>query len=427
MNDSPLVLFAPTPEALRRLVGLRYAVALLLALALVAMRLALDVPFELAPTAASLAALLAVYGQLHVQLMRGRPVSERQLFVNLVAEVLALTALLYFTGGPTNPLVSLYLLPLTVAANLLTRRHTWALALAAFACYSLLLVTSEPLDPHAAHGGGVTPFGIHVVGMWITFVVSAALIAHYVSRMAASLRERERLLARAREESLRNERIVALGTLGASAAHDLGTPLAIISVLAEDMAHRHRDDAELAIDVAELQTQVAHCKRILGALGDATGAARGEAGALQTVEAFVREAVERWHAMRPASPIELHWAQALPGSSLIADRTLEQALHNLLNNAADASPSGFEIAASIDDGQVVIDLLDRGAGLTPEVQARAGELFFTTKAPEGGKGIGLFLANATIERFGGSVRLFNRPGGGACTRITLPTLAGQAT
>ena len=104
----------------------------------------------------------------------------------------------------------------------------------------------------------------------------------------------------------------------------------------------------------------------------------------------------------------------------MADQTLEQALLNLLNNAADASPDGFEVAGPHGDGDVVIDILDRGPGLTDEVQARAGELFFSTKAPEGGMGIGLFLANATIERFGGSVSLFNRPGGGCCTRVTLP-------
>jgi two-component system sensor histidine kinase RegB len=106
----------------------------------------------------------------------------------------------------------------------------------------------------------------------------------------------------------------------------------------------------------------------------------------------------------------------------VADRTLEQALSSLLNNAADASPGGFEIVGRTDDGNVVIDILDRGPGLTPEVQARAGELFFSTKAEEG-MGIGLFLANATIERFGGSVRLFNRAGGGACTSVMLPSLA----
>src|SRR5262249_9207442 len=159
---------------------------------------------------------------------------------------------LYFVGGSTSPFVSLYLLPLTVAANLLTRRHTWALTLFTAVCYSMLLMWYVPFEAQERHSDEQSHhFGFHVLGMWVIFIVSAGLVAHYVSSLAQSLRERDRQLARAREEVLRNERIVALGTLGAGAAHELGTPLATMSVLAEDMARRHRDDVELANDVVD--------------------------------------------------------------------------------------------------------------------------------------------------------------------------------
>jgi len=118
-------------------------------------------------------------------------------------------------------------------------------------------------------------------------------------------------------------------------------------------------------------------------------------------------------------PADVQWS-GRDAPALVADHTLEQALLNLLNNAADASPSGFEVHGHAGEGEVVIDILDRGPGLTGEASSRAGELFFSTKAPEGGLGIGLFLANATIERFGGSVSLFNRADGGCCTRVVLP-------
>ena len=111
---------------------------------------------------------------------------------------------------------------------------------------------------------------------------------------------------------------------------------------------------------------------------------------------------------------------------MVADRTLEQALHNLLNNAADASPAGFQVTGSSEADNVVIDILDDGPGLTEEAESRAGELFFSTKETQGGMGLGLFLANATIERYGGSVRLSNRPSGGCCTRVTLPYLDAPA-
>lgn len=424
MVELPLTLLAPNSDALRRLIGLRYAVAALVGIAVLSIRFIVGMPLPLAPIAAGLAALLLVNCVIHWEISTQRPVSEQGLFVNFTAEILALTSLLYFVGGSTSPLVSLYLLPLTMAANLLTRSRTWALTLLTVVCYSLLLEWYVPFAPQEQHSDPeATHFGLHVLGMWVIFIVSAGLVAHYVSSLAQSLRERDRQLANAREEALRNERIVALGTLGAGAAHELGTPLATMSVLAEDMARRHRHDAELANDVADLQSEIAQCKRILSALTETTGSMRGEGGGAQTADRFLERTIDRWQLMRPAARATLRWLESSPAPTLVADRTLEQALLNLLNNAADASPAGFEVVGRTDGNHVVIDILDRGPGLTAEVQARAGELFFTTKGPEEGMGIGLFLANATIERFGGSVRLFNRTGGGACTSITLPFLA----
>jgi two-component system sensor histidine kinase RegB len=424
MVEFPLISLAPTPDALRRLIGLRYVVVALLAIAVLIVPVVAGTPVPWVPVSAGLTALLLVNAVVHRRVSTRQPVSEQELFASFVVEVLALTGLLYFVGGSTSPLVSLYLLPLTVAANLLRRRHTWILTLLAALCYSVLLVLFVPVEPHVDHGGAPpAQFSRHVLGMWGIFIVSAALIAHYVSSLAQSLRERDRQLAQAREEALRNERIVALGVLSAGAAHELGTPLATMSVLAEDMARRHSRHAELAADVADLQTEIAHCKRILNALTQATGSARGEGGGPQCADRFLEGAIDRWQLVRPTGRAALVWRDSSPAPTLVADRTLEQALHNLLNNAADASPDGFEVAGRTEGRNVVIEILDRGPGLTGESQARAGELFFSTKGSEGGKGIGLFLANATIERYGGSVRLFNRSEGGCCTRITLPFLA----
>lgn len=450
--NPPAIPVAATSDALRRLVGLRYVVVALLAGSLAAMYFWLALPLPLAPAIVCLAVLLLINGAIHWRLPQ--PIGEAALFGNLVAEVLALTALFYFVGGSTNPLVSLYLLPLTFAANLLPRRHTWALALLAVVGYSLLLVWYVPLEAaaaapaaelhddgaHAGHGtapdatgGGVhgdlhagahgASFGMHVLGMWVIFAVSAGLIAHYLSSLARSLRERDRQLAAAREETLRGERIVALGTLAAGAAHELGTPLATMSVLAEDMALRHGDNEELAADVADLQTQLGRCKEIIGKLADAAGASRGEEVAAQDADRLLEETIANWQLIRPAVAVDYRWQGPSPAPRLVAERTLGQALVNLLNNAADASPGGVEIRAGASEAGVVIDILDRGGGLAPEIAAHAGEPFFTTKAAHGGMGIGLFLANATIERFGGRVLLFNRPEGGACTRVTLPALA----
>jgi two-component system, sensor histidine kinase RegB len=114
--------------------------------------------------------------------------------------------------------------------------------------------------------------------------------------------------------------------------------------------------------------------------------------------------------------IHVEGLQASP--RMRSDLALRSALLNLLNNAADASPDEMDIHLRWDDTNITLEIHDHGSGLTPEVAARAGSAFFTTK--QEGRGLGLFLANATLERLGGSVRLTNREGGGATTEVILP-------
>jgi len=158
-----------------------------------------------------------------------RAVSNLELFAQLGADVAALSILLYYGGGSTNPFVSLYLLPLVIAAATLPGRYTWGMAALTAACYSLLMVYYIPL-PHI-HQHGDDAFNIHVLGMWLGFVISAVVVAYFVVQMAQAVRSRDEMLARVREEVLRNERIVALGTQAAGAAHEMGTPLSTMAVV----------------------------------------------------------------------------------------------------------------------------------------------------------------------------------------------------
>jgi len=364
------------------------------------------------------------------------PVTDAELMANLVVDIGVLTALLYFSGGSTNPFVTLYLLPLSIAAAMLPARYTWALVGITLTYYSMLLFVYVPLPhetsslgwlstmlpasggEHAMHGGQAD-FGLHVLGMWFNFAVSAGLIAWFVARMAHSLRERDRQLAQAREAALRNEQLIALGMLAAGAAHELGTPLATMAVIAHELERDHAADPALVQDVHLLRTQTEACKDILTRLTAAAGETRAGPVAGVSCEHYLRQLIERWQLLRPQIVLDMHYAGAQPAPVIAAERTLEQALLNLLNNAADVSPAGIELEGSWTETQLTIEIRDRGPGLSEEVAQRVGQAFFTTKGPRG-LGIGLFLANASIERYGGEVNLFNRKGGGTCVRVNLP-------
>ncbi len=367
------------------------------------------------------------------------PVGNLELFLQLSLDVLVLTVLLYYGGGSTNPFVSLYLLPLVIAAAALTRRYTWAMAALTLACYSLLMVWHVPLPGNHAQPGSATmqgmdhamhhmeapavaetgaasisdAFNTHVLGMWLGFVMSAAVVAYFVVEMAREVRKRDAQLTRIREETLRNERIVALGTQAAGAAHELGTPLSTMSVVIGEM----RSDCvspEQQDNLGILNEQVKSCKRILDSL---LSHAQETSSELPVVE-FVRNVLDEWQLLRPTVHYRFEVVGSQPPPKLRADPALRSALLNLLNNAADASPDEMDILLHWNDGSIALEIRDHGPGLTPEAAARAGSAFFTTKHE--GRGLGLFLANATIERIGGTVRLFNREGGGATTEVYLP-------
>ena len=361
------------------------------------------------------------------------PVTDVELAGHLLVDIGVLTALLYFSGGSTNPFITLYLLPLSIAAAILPLRYTWAVTGTALACYATLMFVYAPLPKqtisvtlldkllqvamHDTYGSHRTQsgFGLHLLGMWLNFVLSAVLIAWFVARMAQSLRERDMQLAQAREETLRNEQVLALGTLAAGTAHELGTPLATMAVIATELERDHAHNPALTEDLRLLRTQTQRCKEILTRL-----TSRSDAATSVNCEHYLQTLIEQWQLAHPQNVMRAHFAGAQPAPRIVVEQTLDQSIFNLLNNAADVSPDGIELNVHWDDTQLILEIRDHGPGIGTEVATRVGDAFFTTKAPGGGLGIGLFLANATIERLGGTVSLFNHDGGGACARVTLP-------
>lgn len=396
----------PLNRNLERIVMMRNIAILGQILVIAFVHRVLSIPLPLIPMGTAIGFFLLLNFATKYRLSIPRPVSEPEFFFQIVLDIAELTALLYFSGGSTNPFVSLYLIPVVISAASLPWRYTWTTAAATAACYTLLMTHFEPLHNQT--------FMLHVYAMWATFVFSTLIIALFVVKMSESIRERDRLLAKAREESLRGERIVALGTLAAGAAHELGTPLATMSLVCEEIESEY---PALKQDLSILSSQIENCKRILTRLIASAGEARAEGGTMEKADVFVESLLDEWRIIRPAATVSFEKAEG-DAPEILAERTLSQAIMNLLNNAADASPEKVEVELGWKGSEVMIEIRDRGDGLSAEIAAQAGEPFFSTK--EEGFGIGLFLANASIERMGGHVHLHNREGGGAVTRVLIP-------
>ncbi|HET6725828.1 MAG TPA: ATP-binding protein [Gammaproteobacteria bacterium] len=371
----------------------------------------------------ALLVIIVVFAAINLLLWRvlARPRPEPALFAQLLVDLTALGALLYLTGGATNPFVWLLLLPLATAAMVLPKAQTWLVAATASLLYSLLVWFYRPIpDVHLPMG---SEFALHILGMWIGFIVSVLLIAHFLSSMAANVRARDGELARAREQALRDEKLISLGTLAAGAAHELGTPLGTLSVLTEELV---ADIEENATDAARrkiglMDAQIERCKQAIAGIASSAGIETAQGGRALDTAAFVDAIVSEWQSRRAGIQLRCRVNGIAPGPRLVAEKSLVTALINIFDNAADASPDDVEIEADWNEDALAIRVSDRGRGFAPAQRARIGKALFSGKP--GGHGIGLYLSYGVIDRLGGKLSIQPRAGGGTAVEVQLP-LAG---
>jgi two-component system sensor histidine kinase RegB len=421
---------------LRWLFVLRNLMILVEALTVLISVYGLDIPLHQAALTGIITIVAGLNWYTWLRLSDARPVTDIELFAQLTCDVLTITAILYYTGGATNPIAWFFLLPLIIAATVLPQSFTWYMVVFASACYTVLMGYYEPLpkivpmtlaEDAPAHLHLMMEhhdIQLHVFGMWFGFVFSAVLVAYFVVGMADTLRERERRLAEVREQALRNERVVALGTLAAGAAHEMGTPLGTMAIMIRELEleYEQSECPDLAKKMRILRTQVNRCKDALSVMSASAGELRAESGRIMPLPRYLDEVVESWKLQRLGAKLKCRKGGIEPPPCILAERTLTHALINILNNAAEVSPERIEFKARWLRDKVILEILDEGPGIAPSVSARLGKAPVSSK--EHGLGVGLFLAFSTIERLGGQIEMLQRTDcTGTLTRITLP-LAG---
>lgn len=399
---------------LRRLVTTRWVLLTVMTLLVTIAPGALGIPLPIMPLLAIIGITVLVNGVVHWRAHQAASAGAIEFFSQLVIDISALSALIFFSGGATNPLVSLLLPPVAIAALTLPEICVAAIGGLAISAYSLLMIFYVPLPmPDAARATQ-----LHLIGMWLTFAVSAVLIAWFVVRMTQLIRQRDGELAAAREQALRDERVMAMGTLAAGAAHELGTPLATMALLAGELQVDTSLPEAVREDVALLRQQIAVCKQIISGLSRRAGAERLDNTTREAVDQWIETIRQHWHAVRPTAGSRLIVGSDGTAPEIIADPRLEQAVLNLLNNAANATPLPVDIRLSWCSLNICIDIVDHGPGFPEHVLAQAGQQSFP--AHTGGSGVGLMLTRSAIEQLGGRLTLANNDETGALARIELP-------
>ncbi len=337
-------------------------------------------------------------------------------------DTLCLTTLLGLTGGPMNPFSLLYLVQITLSSVVLRKVWTRALGVLSTLCFGVLFFFHTPLAAFQMHHveQGLSP---HLVGMWIAFVAAAALITFFTGKIADALRTREQEVLVLRDQVAKNERLASLVTLAAGAAHELGTPLGTIAVVARELeryAETVSNQYAVLEDARLIRSEVDRCRRILEQMSVQSAEPMGEAPSSIRLRDLLAEVVEQF-----AAPNRALLRISLSDNTLMAvlpRKAMTQSLIALIQNALDANIDRrpIHIVVREDAAELRIAIQDHGEGMASHVLRRIAEPFFTTKEPGKGMGLGTFLVSTVAERLGGRVLFDSALGEGTTVTLHLP-------
>jgi len=385
------------------------------------------------PVAFILSIVMAIFASVIFGIWRLRAasvISNAEVFGHLLFDVFFLVLLLVNTGGASNPLISYLLVLLAVTATLLPKPYVNSFAIAGIAIYTFFIFLDFQVEHQQNMKGQEMSFQLHLVGMWVIFVVSAILISVFITRMASTIKVREATLAKSRENEIRNEQLVAIGTLAAGTAHALGTPLSTMAVLLTELDRSDVNDLninDVKEDISLLKQQVTRCKNSLAELTRYYNKDSSESNLPVLLSVFSAEIKDYIINIHPTSKIDFDTACA-PDIKVASDLSLKHAIINIIENSIKAANNKvlvrFSTSESISD-QLEIAISDDGPGIPAEVLEKVGEPFISMRKES--MGIGIFLANAAVQKLKGTIELFNLKQGGAKTLIKLPLPSSMMT
>jgi two-component system sensor histidine kinase RegB len=384
--------------------------------------LVLGIEVPLAPVLVAIGASAV----LNLALSLWRPVprlNEGATAVLLAWDVLQLAALLFFTGGLDNPFALMLLAPVTVSASVLSRDHTVALCALAVAAATVLALHSQPL------GWANAEVDIHrgyLVGMWAAIAFGTVFFAAYAGWIASETRRATRALAAAQAALGREQRLAAVGALAAATAHELGTPLGTVHLIANELVAEITPDDPLAEDVALLAREVARCRDILMQLSARTEPEDLHGPLARLSPAALVESLVQRH-RRDGIDVRI----ASEGADMpVLPRTPEvlHGLANVLQNAIQLARARVDVRIVARPDALEVTIADDGPGFPAEILDHLGEPYVSTRARDGGHmGLGIFIALTLLERSGATLEFGNVADSGARVCVRWPRARFQQT
>ena len=357
--------------------------------------------------------------------------TNREATAYLAFDVLQLAALLYLTGGIANPFALMFLAPVVIAAATLDLGNTLMLGGLAFASVSVISVVHLPLPWES--GAAINLPQLYQAGIWASLVIGIGFTSIYAWRIASEGARMSAGLAATQLALAREHRLAALGALATAAAHELGTPLGTIAVVARELERSLPESSPDAEDVRLLRAQAERCRAILARLANPEEAMLGATARLP-LGALLDDIAAPYRGEDIDIDVEISDA---PQPQVWRAPELLHGLGNIIENAADFARSRVRVQAAFDANQLRIMVEDDGPGFAPEIFERIGEPYTTSRpshyalgerelgpgaelGQHEGMGLGFFIAKTLLEQTGGSVSAVNLEGNGACVSVSWP-------
>ncbi|WP_420403079.1 ActS/PrrB/RegB family redox-sensitive histidine kinase [Nisaea sp.] len=413
------------PAGARTLVMIRWVALMgqLISLLVVHYGLGFAVPLEITLGIIAFGAFYNVVCQTLRQ--SGLVPSSRVAAFGLAFDIAQLGSLLYWTGGLENPFALMLIAPVTVSATILSGRATIWLSFLALVSASALAVVHRPLP---WSGDGLELPDIYVFGLWAAIVIATLFIAGYTYRVSRDARRMSDAFAATRLALSREQQLSALGGLAAAAAHELGTPLSTIAVVARELRKDIPENSEWREDLDLLLSETARCRDILTEFSRRPD--QDTPGPFKTVP--FSAAVETAAAPHQRDDIVVIVEQHGPGGALdlglepgddavavaqprvVLTPEMNQGIGTLVQNAVQFAAETVEITVYWDDSMASVIIEDDGPGFSPLVLDRLGEPYVSSRSGKNGHmGLGIFIAKTLLERGGATLAFSNRAEGGA--------------
>lgn len=341
----------------------------------------------------------------------------------MLLDLVTLTAMLYLTGGVTNPFSLFYFVNLAVGGVILRPTWAWLLTFAAVIGYAFLIRFYQPIDA-LLFRLKEDPSWVPTVGIFVAFSTCASVVTFFVTQTAGELmRNQERLRAIERER-VRNRQLEGLTTLAAGAAHELATPLSTIDVIVHEL-ERHLQQSDvpdnIRRDLGLIDQELESCRQILVRMRAAAGDQSGQSYQQTTVGDLIDAVLE---GVRDPHRVDvIDGPQDVEQQPLwLPQEAVAQAIRNLIHNGLDAggAEGRVDFETRIKADQLILSVRDQGHGMDAGTVRRLGEPFFTTKEPGRGMGLGLFLSRNVIARLGGEMTFDSQAGAGTIATVRLP-------